>query len=361
MEAPAVHYATTSDGMRIAYGVIGAGDPLVYMPWATSYFAEEWRMFLDEKNPAFGNSPLSMIPRSARSFASRFRVVQYDARGQGLSSRGLPESHCIKDYVLDLEAIIGELGLRDFVLYSGVLSGHVAIHYAIAHPELVRALVLDSGGIDRAMQNAHLFSDALETSWDAFLQMHASMFEGGAAEARLTWLRSATTHADYIKTLKASNESNVESVLAAVSTPSLVVAAPTFPATVDAAQRLAAGIPGAQLHLFGGHLNEHLDAAGSDPSPALVILSNFLKNLSGQAPESLGASHSKDDRARTLSRREIEVLCLIATGQSNAQIAEVLVISPNTVGHHVSNIFDKLALANRAEATAYALRNGFVA
>ena len=56
--------------------------------------------------------------------------------------------------------------------------------------------------------------------------------------------------------------------------------------------------------------------------------------------------------------REIEVLRLIAAGRSNAQIAEALVISPNTVGRHVSNIFDKIGAANRAEATAYALRNG---
>jgi hypothetical protein len=97
MEAPAVHYANTSDGLRIAYGAIGAGDPLVYMPWATSNFADEWRMYLDATSPAFGDSPLSIIPRSARSFATRFRCIQYDARGQGLSARGLPQSHSITD------------------------------------------------------------------------------------------------------------------------------------------------------------------------------------------------------------------------------------------------------------------------
>jgi DNA-binding NarL/FixJ family response regulator len=61
-----------------------------------------------------------------------------------------------------------------------------------------------------------------------------------------------------------------------------------------------------------------------------------------------------------LSARELEVLRLIAAGRSNAQIAEALVISPNTVGRHVSNIFDKTGAANRAEAAAYALRNGLV-
>ncbi|HEX6677581.1 MAG TPA: LuxR C-terminal-related transcriptional regulator [Actinomycetes bacterium] len=56
--------------------------------------------------------------------------------------------------------------------------------------------------------------------------------------------------------------------------------------------------------------------------------------------------------------REVEVLRLIAAGRSNRAIAEALFISPNTVLRHVSNIFTKLGVANRAEAAAYATRQG---
>jgi ATP/maltotriose-dependent transcriptional regulator MalT len=59
-----------------------------------------------------------------------------------------------------------------------------------------------------------------------------------------------------------------------------------------------------------------------------------------------------------LSEREVEVLRLIAAGRSNKQIADELVISLNTVTHHVSNIFDKSGAANRTEAAAYAHRTG---
>jgi DNA-binding NarL/FixJ family response regulator len=59
-----------------------------------------------------------------------------------------------------------------------------------------------------------------------------------------------------------------------------------------------------------------------------------------------------------LTGREVEVLRLIAAGHSNRAIAQALFISPNTVLHHVSNIFTKTGAANRAEAAAYATRQG---
>ncbi|MEK6275167.1 MAG: response regulator transcription factor [Actinomycetota bacterium] len=58
-----------------------------------------------------------------------------------------------------------------------------------------------------------------------------------------------------------------------------------------------------------------------------------------------------------LSERELEILKLLANGKRNAEIAEVLFISPHTVRNHVSNILAKLHMSNRFEATAYAIRN----
>jgi DNA-binding CsgD family transcriptional regulator len=52
------------------------------------------------------------------------------------------------------------------------------------------------------------------------------------------------------------------------------------------------------------------------------------------------------------------VLRLIAAGRSNRAIAQALFISPNTVLRHVSHIFAKTGAANRAEAAAYATRQG---
>jgi predicted ATPase/DNA-binding CsgD family transcriptional regulator/Tfp pilus assembly protein PilF len=59
-----------------------------------------------------------------------------------------------------------------------------------------------------------------------------------------------------------------------------------------------------------------------------------------------------------LTPREIEVLGLLAAGRSNRAIAEALVVSPATVHQHLINIYQKLDVHNRAEATAYAFRHG---
>jgi DNA-binding CsgD family transcriptional regulator len=77
----------------------------------------------------------------------------------------------------------------------------------------------------------------------------------------------------------------------------------------------------------------------------------LLKELAAPTPPAWPAG---------LTGREVQVLRLIAAGHSNRAIAQTLFISPNTVLHHVSNIFAKTGVANRAEAAAYAARQGLL-
>jgi DNA-binding CsgD family transcriptional regulator len=74
----------------------------------------------------------------------------------------------------------------------------------------------------------------------------------------------------------------------------------------------------------------------------------------------LGESHGRawPKRAGMLTKRETEVLSLVAEGCSNPQIAERLFISRRTAEHHVSSILTKLDLSSRAEAAVYAVRGG---
>ena len=59
-----------------------------------------------------------------------------------------------------------------------------------------------------------------------------------------------------------------------------------------------------------------------------------------------------------LTEREVETLRLVAQGLTNQEIAENMSISERTVGKHVSNVLEKLHLANRTQAALYALRKG---
>jgi DNA-binding NarL/FixJ family response regulator len=89
-------------------------------------------------------------------------------------------------------------------------------------------------------------------------------------------------------------------------------------------------------------------SAGSMPPPLAHVVSNFYEGLPSPS----------EVLAVAISAREMEVLRLLAAGKSNQEIADKLVISLNTVRRHVSNIFDKTGVANRAQAVIYARDHG---
>jgi two-component system, NarL family, response regulator LiaR len=83
------------------------------------------------------------------------------------------------------------------------------------------------------------------------------------------------------------------------------------------------------------------------------VASRVLQNIRGE--------NNEDQPLFTeLTDRETDVLKLIASGLTNSQIAEKLVISENTVKGHVSNILSKLHLADRTQAAVYAWEQGIV-
>jgi DNA-binding NarL/FixJ family response regulator len=71
-------------------------------------------------------------------------------------------------------------------------------------------------------------------------------------------------------------------------------------------------------------------------------------------------SRSSTTGALDLTRRELEVLELVAAGQSNREIGEALFIAEKTAGVHVSNVLGKLGVARRTEAVAVARQRGLL-
>jgi ATP/maltotriose-dependent transcriptional regulator MalT len=84
--------------------------------------------------------------------------------------------------------------------------------------------------------------------------------------------------------------------------------------------------------------------------------------------EQIGArldAHGLDAPRRTqrpagLTEREVQVLCLIADGRPNKEIAVQLDLSPKTVSRHLTNIFNKIGVNSRAAATAFAFENDMI-
>ena len=69
------------------------------------------------------------------------------------------------------------------------------------------------------------------------------------------------------------------------------------------------------------------------------------------------SSNGDDETGAHLSKREIEILRLMAEGKQNKEIAQELYISPQTVKNHISNILTKLQIENRIQAAVYAVRH----
>jgi DNA-binding NarL/FixJ family response regulator len=78
-----------------------------------------------------------------------------------------------------------------------------------------------------------------------------------------------------------------------------------------------------------------------------------------QADPNTGISRETDNQD-DLTKRELEVLKLMAEGLTDAQVADRLVLSTRTVQAHVRSIYSKLDIATRSAATRYAIKRGLV-
>jgi DNA-binding NarL/FixJ family response regulator len=107
---------------------------------------------------------------------------------------------------------------------------------------------------------------------------------------------------------------------------------------------------------------EDVAAATDLLSEAITISENFsMKGLTDQVvrtQEVLRNLSARNVRVDGLTRRELEVLKLVALGKSNPEIAEELFISRHTVVSHISHILEKIGAENRAQAATYAITHG---
>jgi DNA-binding NarL/FixJ family response regulator len=85
----------------------------------------------------------------------------------------------------------------------------------------------------------------------------------------------------------------------------------------------------------------------------------FIAATGYDAVQRSGSSEA-ESTAHDLTRRELEILRLVAEGHSNSQLAQMLWVTEQTVKFHLSNIYRKLQVANRTEASRWAQLNGLL-
>lgn len=349
MNPPPIQYTRAADGARIAYRSTGGdGVPFILTPFPFNNLDRMWRQ----------HTNLSLY----EPLAQRFRLVHYDSRGQGMSTRELGSDHGYEDFALDLQAVVDELQLERFILFAGLFGGHMSIRYAVAHPDRVRALVLTAMAVDNPLGRISRYEDLARKDWE--MAMHsfiAGNFRIGDSEgdaASIAYFRETLSQEGFLTMVRACRRSNITSALAAVKCPTLVVTGPMHGPMLEDMRKIAEAVPHSSLVLLdsGNWMSEVYTNDGSVPA-IVPAIDEFVQGLDSTPMPPLNPASLPGN---LLSRRELDVLRLVAEGKTNRDIAEALTISERTVINHLSNIFTKTGAENRAGAAAYALRHGFL-
>jgi DNA-binding CsgD family transcriptional regulator len=203
----------------------------------------------------------------------------------------------------------------------------------------------------------------IEQDWDTFADTAAHLWMGWAAgEAGrdvAAAIRGAVTPQVARATMQAASAVDVTDQLAQVAAPTLVVhrrGMTQIP--VDVPRSLADDLPRGRLVVLEGDQPTLFKA---EPDVAVGMLTAFFCDGIEPAADTAApapAAAAGPSAATPLSPRELEVLRLLAAGESNQQIARRLGLSPHTVERHVANLYRKIGARGRADATAYALRSG---
>ncbi|MEA2444371.1 MAG: hypothetical protein QOJ12_1663 [Thermoleophilales bacterium] len=238
------------------------------------------------------------------------------------------------------------------------------------HPSSLRALaLLRIAGGDPAMAVALLERGLRATDGDA---MRATQLLPPLVDAHLAQGDIDAARATAAELAEHARSSGVRVVNARADLAAARVAlAEDRPAdAVASAGRAFAAFGALAMPLDAGEARLELARAFASESPALAedeartAFAAFRDLGASRAMDSAaallrdlgGAPAGRPRAAGDLTAREREVLGLIALGMSNARIAQSLVISEKTAGHHVSHILTKLGVSNRAEAAAQAAR-----
>lgn len=348
-----IRFASTPEGLSIAYAVSGGGFPLVRAATWMSNVERDWRTAV--LGPVF------------RALSERYTLYRYDLRGYGLSDGSGAVS--LDTFVSDLDAVVTHAKLERFALWGATSAGSLtAIAYAARHPQRVSHLVLTApiarGTLQRPSaspsekERFRAFVKLVELGWDAenpaFRQVETTQMFPRATPAQVAELnelfRVSAPAPQAARTVMATGDADVSALLPNVICPVLVMhvrGAALMP--VEEARLVASTVPQARF--------VQLDADNYMPLEGEPAFARMLDEFQSFLPRQRDAAPSRAFLS-DLTRREREVLDLLARGLDNGSIAAQLAISEKTVRNTVSHVFDKLAVRTRAQAVVAARKAG---
>ena len=342
-------FCRSFDGVGLAYAIDGDGPPVVK--------ASNWMTHLDYER----QSPVWR--HWVRELSRGRTLIRYDERGCGLSDREFEGTPTLDTFVGDLAAVVDAAGLERFTLLALSGGGATAIAYAVENPERVSRLVLygtwargryrrDVGETERARLQGELIRVGWGGTVPAFRQVFSSMYIPSAGEEQKRWydeLQQASSSGETAARLwESRNRTDVSEMAPRVTQPALVLHARHDGAVpYEEGRRLASLLPNARFVTLESD-NHILQEA----EPAWGVFLSEVRAFLG-VDEGAGAPASD---VSELSRREQEVLTLVAAGMSNEQIGERLFLSTRTVERHLSNVYAKLRLSGKSARAAAAAR-----
>jgi pimeloyl-ACP methyl ester carboxylesterase/DNA-binding CsgD family transcriptional regulator len=344
-----IRFGTSPDGTRIAYATSGAGAPLVKVSNWLSHLEFDWQ------------SPV--WKHLLRELSHAHTLVRYDERGCGLSDWDAELSFA--NWVSDLETIVEACGLERFPLLGISQGASIAIAYAVRHPDRVTHLVIH-GGYARGRlawetpqsspEEAEMMIRLAELGWGqhnpAFRQFFTTQFIPGGSPEQHQWFneleRISTSPRNAGAFMRVFNAIDVVALLPLVTCPTLVLhGVDDARVPFEEGRLIATHIPGARFVPLETHNHLLLE---NEPA-----WQRWLEEFRAFLP----ASSADAPRFDTLTRRERELVELIAQGRDNTQIAAHFGLSAKTVRNHITSIFAKLEVENRAQAIVLARNAGF--
>ena len=347
---PETNYAK-SDDVSIAYQVLDQPGPdLVFVPGLLSSVDIIWSL------PA--------PTRFFRRLAAFSRLILYDKRGQGASDAP-PGEPTLEQDMEDLSAVLDAAGSERTTLIGFSEGGPASVLFAATYPERTAGLIV----LGTAAASEHVLKIRPE-AMAAIREVIDHWGEGrsldifgpsAASEERRRRFgaveRAVGSPARIRARMETAFAADVRAALPSVRAPTLVIhRADERVIPTEASRRLADLIPDARHVELPGV--DHIPWVG-DSDAILDEIEEFMTDVQlGAAGDPARIERAGD--AHELTKRELEVLRLVAAGKSNQQIATELVISLHTVRRHLQNIFAKVGVSSRAAATAFAFRHDLV-